>query len=154
MQLLIQKNPHSRVFQKRKESIIVNHELKYLDYIIYKNNEVILTNKDGVIDIEKLANSTKVDKKIKKNNNVYSIEKEKNLLKDEHVNLNSFKSNEDSKEENIISTKRKSYRQKVKDFKTNKSKPKVSSKISQKGKNLDVIKKKENQEKRQGWWNQ
>ena len=154
MQLLIQKNPHSQVFQKRKESIIVNHELKYLDYIIYKNNEVILTNKDGVIDIEKLANLTKVDKKIKKNNNVYSIEKEKNLLKDEHVNLNSFKSNEDSKEENIISTKRKSYRQKVKDFKTNKSKPKVSGKISQKSKNLDVIKKKENQEKRQGWWNQ
>ena len=45
-------------------------------------------------------------------------------------------------------------RQKIKDFKTNKSKPKGSSKISQNSENLDVIKKKENQEKRQGWWNQ
>ena len=152
--MLIQKNPNSQVFQKRKENIIVDHELKYLDFIIYKDNEVILTNKDGEIDIEKLTNLKRGDKKIKKNTDDPRVEKEKKLLKDEHVTSNSFKNNEDSKEENIISTKRKSYRQKVKDFKTNKLKPKGSSKISQNSENLDVIKKKENQEKRQGWWNQ
>ena len=58
------------------------------------------------------------------------------------------------KEENIISTKRKSYRQKVKDFKTNKLKRKDSDKIPKNNKNLDVIKKQDDQEKRQGWWNQ
>ena len=57
--------------------------------------------------------------------------KKKKPLTDEHVTLNSFKINEESKEENIMSTKRKSYRQKVKDFKTNKLKPNNSSKISQ-----------------------
>jgi ribonuclease E len=154
LQLLIQKNPNSQVFQKRKENVIIDHDLKYLDFIIYRNNEVILTNKDGEIDTEKLVKLSNGDKKINKNTNDYRIEKEKNLLKDEHVTLNSFKINEESKEENILPTKRKSYRQKVKDFKTNKSKPKGTSKISQNRENLDVIKKKENQEKRQGWWNQ
>ena len=72
----------------------------------------------------------------------------------EHVTSKPFEGNKDSKEEDIISTKRKSYRQKVKDFKTNKSKPEGSRKISRNSENLNVIKKKENQEKRQGWWNQ
>ena len=42
----------------------------------------------------------------------------------------------------------------MKGFKTNKLKPKDSDKIPKNNKNLDVIKKQENQEKRQGWWNQ
>jgi ribonuclease E len=154
LQLLIQKNPNSQVFQKRKESIIVDHELKDLDFIIHKNNEVILTNKDGEIDIEKLVNFSEGDKKIKKNTNKHRVEKEKNHQKEEHVTSKPFEGNKDSKEEDIISTKRKSYRQKVKDFKTNKSKPEGSRKISRNSENLNVIKKKENQEKRQGWWNQ
>ena len=45
-------------------------------------------------------------KKINKNTNDYRIEKEKNLLKGEHVTLNSFKINEESKEENILPTKK------------------------------------------------
>ena len=53
----------------------------------------------------------------------------------------------DSKEENEISIKRKSYRQKVKDFKTNKLKPENSTKIPKNNKNLEIIKKQENQEK-------
>ena len=52
--------------------------------------------------MEKLANLTKGDKKIKKNTNDPKVEKEKNLLKDEHVTLDSFKNNEDYKEGNII----------------------------------------------------
>ena len=68
--------------------------------------------------------------------------------------MNSENNNEESNGENIISTKRKSFRQKVKDFKTNKLKPNNSSKIPKPNKNMDVIKKQENQEKRQGWWNQ
>ena len=50
--------------------------------------------------------------------------------------------------------KRKSYRQKVKDFKTNKLKPESSTKIPKNNKNLEIIKKQENQEKKQGWWTQ
>ena len=131
----------------------MDHELKDLDFIVCKNSEVILTNKNGEIDLEKLLNLTKGNKGIKKNNSDHRVKKIKDLRKEDYVILNSSKSIKDSKEENIISTKRKSYRQKVKDFKTNKLEPKDSGKIS-KNKNLDVIKKQNNQEKRQGWWNQ
>ena len=68
--------------------------------------------------------------------------------------MNSEDNIKGSKEENEISTKRKSYRQKVKDFKTNKSIPDDSAKIPKNKNNLEVIKKQENQEKRQGWWTQ
>ena len=154
LKMLLEKNPTSRVFAKRKGSIIVDHELKDLDYTIYKNSEIILTNKEREIDSEKLANLTKGNKKIKKNTSDRRAEKEKKPLTDEHVALKSVNNLEEPKEENIMSTKRKSYRQKVKDFKTNKLKPNNSSKIRKHNKNLDVIKKQENQEKRQGWWNQ
>jgi len=154
LKFLLEKNPTSRVFEKRKGSIIVDHEFKGLDYTIYRNSEIILTNKEREIDSEKLANLTNGNKKIKKSAHDRRAEKEKKLPTAEHVTLNSINDIEESKEENIISTKRKSYRQKVKDFKTNKLKQNNSSKIRKNNKNLDVIKKQENQEKRQGWWNQ
>ena len=43
---------------------------------------------------------------------------------------------------------------KVKDFKTNKLKPENSTKIPKNNKNLEIIKKQDNQEKKQGWWTQ
>ena len=56
--------------------------------------------------------------------------------------------------DNEISTKRKSYRQNVKDFKSNKLKPEGSAKIPKNNKNLEIIKSQDNQEKKQGWWTQ
>ena len=82
------------------------------------------------------------------------IKKTKDLPKDSSVTLNSEDNIKGSKEENEISTKRKSYRQKVKDFKTNKLKSGDSAKIPKKNNNLEVIEKQGNQEKRQGWWTQ
>ena len=154
LQLLLEKNSNSRVFEKRKGSIVVDHGLKDLDFIVCKNGEVIITNKDGEIDSEKLLKLTREKKGMKNNNSDHRVKKTNDLRKEKHETLNSVQSIKDSKEENIISTKRKSYRQKVKDFKTNKLKPKDSDKIPKNNKNLDVIKKQENQEKRQGWWNQ
>ena len=154
LQLQLEKNSNSRIFQKRKGSIVVDHELKDLDFIVFRNSEVILTNKYGEIDSERLFNLIKGNKVIKKNNSDHKVKRIKDLRKEEHVNLNTVESIKDINEENTISTKRKSYRQKVKDFKTNKLKQKDSGKIPKNNKNLDVIKKQDNQEKRQGWWNQ
>ena len=106
------------------------------------------------IDPDKLANLTKVSKKLKKNTSDHRIKKTNDLPKDGFVKLNSENNIKGSKEENEISTKRKSYRQKVKDFKTNKSKSGDSAKIPKNKNNLEVINKQGNQEKRQGWWNQ
>ena len=36
LHLLLEKNPTSKVFEKRKGSIIIDHELKGLDFIICK----------------------------------------------------------------------------------------------------------------------
>jgi len=154
LHLLLEKKSTSKVFEKRKGSVVIDHELKELDFIICKQSEVILTNINTDIDQEKLANLTKVNKKLKKNTSDHRIKKTKDLPKDDSKTLNSEDNIKGSKEENEISTKRKSYRQKVKDFKTNKSKPDDSPKIPKNNNNLEVIKKQENQEKRQGWWTQ
>ena len=87
LKFLLEKNPNSRVFEKRKGSIIVDHELKELDFIIYKNSEIILTNKDIEIDSEKLANLTNGNKKIKKSAHDHRVEKSKKLQKDDSCNL-------------------------------------------------------------------
>ena len=63
------------------------------------------------------------------------------------VTLKSEDNIKGSKDENEISTKRKSYRQKVKDFKTNKLKPDDSAKIPKNNKNLEIIKKQETKKK-------
>ena len=39
-------------------------------------------------------------------------------------------------------------------FKTNKLKPESSTQIPKNNKNLEIIKKQDNQEKKQGWWTQ
>ena len=154
MQLLFEKNPNSKAFEKKKNSIIVDHQLKELDFIICKQNEVILTNIEREIDLDKLTNLIKGNKKSKINTNNQRIKKTKELSKDDYIKPSSENNVENSKNENVLSTKRKSYRQKVKDFKSNKLKPENSAKIIKNNENLEVIKKQENQEKRQGWWNQ
>ena len=154
LHLLLEKKSTSKVFEKRKGCIVIDNELKELDFIICKQSEVILTNINTDIDPDKLANLTKVSKKLKKNTSDHRIKKTNDLPKDGFVTLNSENNIKGSKEENEISTKRKSYRQKVKDFKTNKSKSGDSAKIPKNKNNLEVIDKQSNQEKRQGWWNQ
>ena len=154
LHLLLEKQSNSKVFEKRKGSVLIDHELKELDFIICKQSEVILTNINMDIDPDKLANLTKVNEKLQKNISGHRIKKTKNLQKNDSVTLNSKDNIKGSKEENEVSTKRKSYRQKVKDFKTNKSKSDHSAKIPKNSNNLEVIKKQENQEKRQGWWTQ
>ncbi len=154
LHLLLEKKSTSKVFEKRKGSVVIDHELKELDFIICKQSEVILTNINTNIDPDKLANLTKVNKKLKKNTSDHRIKKTKDLPKDGSITLNSEDNIKGSKEENKISTKRKSYRQKVKDFKTNKSKSGDSAKIPKNNNNLEVIEKQGNQEKRQGWWTQ
>ena len=154
LQLLFEKNPNSKAFEKKKNSIIVDHQLKELDFIICKQNEVILTNIEREIDLDKLTNLIKGNKKSKINTNNQRIKKTKELSKDDYIKPSSENNVENSKNENVLSTKRKSYRQKVKDFKSNKLKPENSAKIIKNNENLEVIKKQENQEKRQGWWNQ
>ena len=152
--LLLEQNSNSKVFEKRKGSIIIDHELKELDFIICKQSEVILTNLEAEIDPDKLINLTKITKKLRNNTDVHRIKKTKNKPKDDPATLNSEDIIEGSNKENEISIKRKSYRQKVKDFKTNKLKPESSTKIPKSNKNLEIIKKQDNQEKKQGWWTQ
>ncbi len=151
---LLEKSSSSKILEKRKGSIIVEEELKELDFIICKQNEVILTNIEKEIDSEKLSNLIKGKKIIKNNKNDQRIKKTKGFQKDNSLISSSKESIQDSKEQNIISNKRKSYRQKVKDFKKNKLKGKDSNDIPKNNKNFEVIKNQGNQEKRQGWWNQ
>ena len=152
--LLLEQNSTSKIFEKRKGSIIIDNELKELDFIICKQSEVILTNLESEINPDKLINLTKINKNLKNNANDYKIKKTKNKPKDNPATLNSEDIIEDSNKENEVSIKRKSYRQKVKDFRTNKLKPENSTKIPKNNKNLEIIKKQDNQEKKQGWWTQ
>ena len=152
--LLLEQNSTSKVFEKRKGSIIIDHELKELDFIICKQSEVILTNLEAEIDPDKLINLTKISKKLRNNDDDLRIKKTKNKLKDNPATLDSEEIIKYSNKENEISIKRKSYRQKVKDFKTNKLKPEDSTKIPKNNKSLEIIKKQDNQEKKQGWWTQ
>ncbi len=152
--LLLEQSSNSKVFKKTKGSIIIDHELKELDFIICKQSEVILTNLGAEIDPDKLINLTKISKKLSNNTDVHRIKKTKNKPKDDPATLDSEDIIEGSSKENEISIKRKSYRQKLKDFKTNKFKPESSTKIPKSNKNLEIIKKQENQEKKQGWWTQ
>ena len=128
---LLEKNLLQK-FLIKKGSVVIDHEFKELDFIICKQSEVILTNINMDIDPDKLANLTKVNKKLQKNTSDHRIKKTKDLPKDSSVTLNSEDNIKGSKEENEISTKRKSYRQKVKDFKTNKLKSGDSAKIPKK----------------------
>ena len=152
--LLLEQNSNSKVFQKTKGSVIIDHELKELDFIICKQSEVILTNLEAEIDPDKLINLTKISKKLSNNTDVHRVKKTKNKPKDDPATLDAEDIIEGSSKENEISIKRKSYRQKVKDFKTNKLKPESSTKIPKSNKNLEIIKKQDNQEKKQGWWTQ
>ena len=151
---LLEQNSNATGFEKRKGSIIIDHELKELDFIICKQSEVILTNLEAEIDPDKLINLTKISKKLRNNDDNLRIKKTKNKLKDNPATLDSEEIIKYSNKENEISIKRKSYRQKVKDFKTNKLKPESSTKIPKSNKNLEIIKKQDNQEKKQGWWTQ
>ena len=154
LKLLLEKNSNSKVFEKRKGRIIIDDELKELNFIICKQSEVILTNIEQEIEQDKLTNLTKENKKLKKNSNDYRVKKTKDISKDKSVTLKSKDKIENFKIDNEISTKRKSYRQKVKDFKSNKLKPEGSAKIPKNNKNLEIIKSQDNQEKKQGWWTQ
>ena len=109
---------------------------------------------ESEINPDKLINLTKISKKLRNNTNDLRIKKTKNKPKDNPASLNSEDIIEDSNKENEVSIKRKSYRQKVKDFRTNKLKPENSTKIPKNNKNLEIIKKQDNQEKKQGWWTQ
>ena len=67
LQFLLEKNSNSKVLEKRKGSIIVDHELKgFRFYNLQAIAKLSLTNKEREIDSEKLANLTKGNKKIKK----------------------------------------------------------------------------------------
>ncbi len=154
LKLLLEKNSNSKVFEERKGRIVIDDELKELNFVICKQSEVILTNVEREIDPEKLSNLTKENKKLKKKTDDYRIKKTKHIPEDKSVTLNSKDNIQNSTIDNEISTKRKSYRQKVKDFKTNKLKPEKSAKIPKNNKNLEIIKKQENHEKKQGWWTQ
>ena len=76
--LLLEQNSTSKIFEKRKGSIIVDNELKELDFIICKQSEVILTNLESEINPDKLINLTKINKKLKNNANDYRIKKFRN----------------------------------------------------------------------------
>ncbi len=132
-------------------------ELKNQEFIICKENEILVKNSHLNIEIETInevlrkKNNTENYKDRKKN--------KKNSSKFEDIKNDKLEIDEKIEDNNEIA-KRKSYRAKAKDYnqskvKKNVKKPlKSATKIPIENHNMDIIKKQKKIEKRQGWWNQ
>ena len=153
--------------QKIEENLILNkqnhkffniasyEDLKNQEFIFYKRNTVIFTNTDSEVDIEKLNQIISFSKKSEGDyKNKKGLE---NTKKNNVVDLPNSKSKKDEKiRRNQDPIKRKSYRQKVQDLHEEKPRKHKSENqiVNSNTKNIKVINKHENDEKRQGWWNQ
>ncbi len=142
-----------KVFEKIQKKILSDDELNELDFIICKKNHVYFTNRDKEIDIERINHMIQNKnsfKNLEKNKSPQKRQKVKSDELDITYNVDNFE------QETDLSKKRKSYRQKVKDFKKNDLKKDLPSNniIEESDNSIKVIKKHKDEEKRQGWWNQ
>ncbi|MEC8265521.1 MAG: Rne/Rng family ribonuclease [Pseudomonadota bacterium] len=132
----------------------IHDELGNQEFLICKENEVLIKNSHIDIEIESI-NEILRNKSYKDQNHDNRKTKNKNKLS-EVVKNEVFETDgvvEDSKNE---FEKRKSYRAKAKDFSQKKVKKsaKSSTKIQFENQSMDIIKKQKKVEKRQGWWSQ
>ena len=132
----------------------IHDELGNQEFLICKENEVLIKNSHIDIEIESI-NEILRNKSYKDQNHDNRKTKNKNKLS-EVVKNEVFETDgvvEDSKNE---FEKRKSYRAKAKDFSQQKVKKsaKSSTKIQFENQSMDIIKKQKKVEKRQGWWSQ
>ncbi len=142
----------SKKDDKRLSKIIVDVELSHLDFIICKKNKIIFTNIDNLVEIEKinkLIDTFKPTKHPRKNPKLNEKPSTKVYNKNIDYKPSSNEASNINKNVTEDSHKRKSYRQKVQDL--NEKKDML---LNEDSKNIDVIKEQDEQEKRQGWWNQ
>ena len=147
-------NKNGESFLKTK----VHDELGNQEFLICKENEVLIKNTHIEIDIESINEILR-----NKNNKLTNFDNKKNKNHHKPVEpiknekLEPYKKKEDNKNE---IEKRKSYRAKAKDFSQTKIKKNVKKslkspeKIKIESHSMDIIKKQKKAEKRQGWWNQ
>ena len=130
--------------------------LRSQDFLLCKENEIIVKNCHINIDIEEINKTIRTKKQrneLSKNNELEkkSISKERKILETEEDSTN---------KKTVEDKKRKSYRAKAIDYSQTKlaknlsKKPKSSEKIEIVNQNIEIIKKRKKDEKRQGWWNQ
>ncbi len=132
--------------------------LRSQDFLLCKENEIIVKNCHINIDIEEINKAIRTKKprnELSKNNELEkkSISKGRKILETEEDSTN-------KKTKAVEDKKRKSYRAKAIDYSQTKlaknlsKKPKSSEKIEIVNQNIEIIKKQKKDEKRQGWWNQ
>ena len=132
--------------------------LRSQDFLLCKENEIIVKNCHINIDIEEINKTIRTKKprnELSKNNELEkkSISKGRKILETEEDSTN-------KKTKAVEDKKRKSYRAKAIDYSQTKlaknlsKKPKSSEKIEIINQNIEIIKKQKKDEKRQGWWNQ
>ena len=130
------------------------------DFLLCKENEIIVKNCHFNIDIEEInktirTKNQKPRNELSKNN---ELEK-KSVSKGRKISETEEDSN-NKKIKAVEDKKRKSYRAKAIDYNQTKlaknlsKKPKSSEKIEIVNQNIEIIKKQKKDEKRQGWWNQ
>ena len=130
------------------------------DFLVCKENEIIVKNCHFNIDIEEInktirTKNQKPRNELSKNN---ELEK-KSVSKGRKISETEEDSN-NKKIKAVEDKKRKSYRAKAIDYNQTKlgknlsKKPKSSEKIEIVNQNIEIIKKQKKDEKRQGWWNQ
>ena len=138
--------------------IKVFNELRNQEFIICKENEIIIKNSHLNVEIDSINKIIK-EKDYK---NVKNINQKNNICNKPIKEVQTKASNsieEDENNNNNELYKRKSYRAKAKDYskakvKKNIKKPlKGSSKIKFENHNMEILKKQKKVEKRQGWWN-
>ncbi len=134
--------------------------LRNQDFLICKENEIIVKNCHINIDIEDInriirTKNQKPRNELSKNN----VLDKKNISKGKKV-LENEKDSVDKKRNAIEDKKRKSYRAKAIDYSQTKLKKNLNKKskspenIEIVNQNIEIIKKQKKDEKRQGWWNQ
>ena len=132
--------------------------LRSQDFLLCKENEIIVKNCHINIDIEEINKAIRTKKprnELSKNNELEkkSISKGRKFLETEEDSTN-------KKTKAVEDKKRKSYRAKAIDYSQTKlaknlsKKPKSSENIEIVNQNIEIIKKQKKDEKRQGWWNQ
>ena len=134
--------------------------LRNQDFLLCKENEIIIKNCHLNIDIEEINRTIRSKNKILQNESFRNNQLDKkNISKNKKV-LENEKTSITKKTEVVEDKKRKSYRAKAIDYSQTKlkknlnKKTKASEKIEIVNQNIEIIEKQKKDEKRQGWWNQ
>ena len=134
--------------------IRVLDDLSNQEFLICKENEIIIKNCHLNIEIELINKILKEQKSRNKENNFSQKNHEKIMSAEK------FEEEKKLKKVDSQTVKRKSYRAKAKDYNQTKIKKnlkkslKSSREIPIENQNLEILKKPKKAEKRQGWWNQ